>query len=119
MRRAAAAIRQVTACLALSTMAAGPADVPAAFRGVWAEDGRCDASSARLVITDTAARLGAGQPQPVTFTPHDSPAGEDALHWSAEGEVDNFVLRHDPEMIVHNTEGYGMVGAAIFRRCPG
>jgi hypothetical protein len=98
--------------------AAAPAAVPDDFRGNWALGGRCDRPSARLVITGSSISFAGAPPRSVTFFEHDSPSGESALHWSEEGEVDNFVLRHDPTTIVHNTQGYGMPGAEIFKPCP-
>ena len=92
--------------------------VPPAFRGIWAVDGRCQMGMGRLTLTAHAASLDNAPPEPVVLTPHDSPAGEDALHWAEEGEVDNFVLRHHPESIVHNLEGYGMGRAELLHRCP-
>ena len=107
-------------CLALIAAASGGAAepaVPKAYRGVWARDGQCQSARNRLVLRDSTAQLGRGAPMPVILVPHDSPAGEDALHWAGEGNVDNFVLRRKPDAVVHNGQGYGMPGAELFRRC--
>ena len=98
-------------------LGAGGAAVPQDFRGVWAQDGHCDAGGVRLVLTGTTAQLGNGAAAPIVLVPHDSPSGEDALHWAGEGEADNFVLRRHPDAIVYHPQGYGMDGAALFLRC--
>jgi hypothetical protein len=92
----------------------GPSLVPVAMRGTWAH-GSCSNPKARLVITARTIASGGGKALPVMYVPDDGPNGEGAIHFREEGVVSNFVL--EPLGIVENTEGYGMPGRMLFRRC--
>lgn len=106
----------VLSCAALASLtllgAARP-PVPPAMLGTWAH-GSCATPADRLVITARTAALGGGTPQPIYYSAQD---GDRAIHWSAEGNVDNFVYFSDRNVIVHNTQGYHMPGAVLYRRC--
>lgn len=92
--------------------------IPAAILGVWALDGRCDNADDRLAITQGLAQWGSNPPAPIDYFLNDGPAGEAALHWAEEGIVDNFVYDKSQDVLIHNTQGYGMPGAERFVRCP-
>ncbi len=115
----AKALQRLVCCalIAAATAAAARPSVPQPYRGVWARDGQCHNVRARLVLRDSTAQLGGSTPMPVILVPHDSPDGQNALHWAGEGNVDNFVLRTHPDTIIHNSQGYGMAGAERYQRC--
>lgn len=94
------------------------APIPAAILGVWALDGRCDNVDDRLAITPGLAQWGSNPPAPIDYFPKDGPDGAAALHWTEEGVVDNFVYDAGHDVLIHNTQGYGMPGAERFDRCP-
>jgi hypothetical protein len=96
---------------------AGTARVPAVMLGTWAH-GSCAAQGNRLVITPSTAKLGTGKAAAVVYRPDDQGPGRGALHWNEEYVVDNFVYDSTQKAIVHNTQGFGMPGQMLYKRCP-
>ena len=88
------------------------AAIPASMRGVWGKHGRCDVEADRLTITGNSAGWGKGP-----FAPIDYDAAEQAIGWTEEGNVDNFVLGRLPNVLVHNTQGFHMAGEEGYVRC--
>jgi hypothetical protein len=40
-----------------------------------------------------------------------------AISWAKEGSVDNFVIGRNPNVLVHNTQGFHMPGEEGYARC--
>lgn len=94
--------------------------IPKGMMGEWAKDGKCTVPSERLVITESTATLGIGEPQTIAYNPEDGPGGNRrALHWSgAEGLVSNLEWS-GPDAISLNGLGWGKGGpTAVYFRCP-
>jgi hypothetical protein len=106
----------VTAALLVAALAGSP--VPKPMLGTWSS-GACATKSAQLVIGPKVARLGTGNPMPIVYYANDDGAGNGAIHWREEGNVDNFVYVAAGTRIVHNTQGYHMPGQVVYKRCSG
>jgi hypothetical protein len=44
--------------------------------------------------------------------------GHGAIHWTQEGVVDNVVYDSTLHAIVYNSQGFGMPGQVVYKRCP-
>lgn len=102
-------------------LAANPAladDVPANLNGHWALNGACGTATDAVHIKGNTLAFGSDAGQAVQFFPNDSPRGNGAIHWSEEGVVDNFEFDAEKDVLLHNSQGYGM-GAApeVYQRC--
>jgi len=86
--------------------------VPASMRGIWGRRGRCDLPAERLTITGETAGWGKGP-----FHSIDYDAKFNAIFWTEEGAVDNFVSGRNPNILVHNTQGFNMPGQEGYARC--
>jgi hypothetical protein len=104
--------------LALAQPHTGPAPVPPAMLGTWTH-ASCSTQSALLAIGPKVAQLGTGRPMPIVYIANDDGAGNGAIHWRQEGNVDNFVYVAESKRIVHNTQGYHMPGQVVYTRCSG
>jgi hypothetical protein len=104
--------------LALAQPHTGPAPVPPAMLGTWTH-ASCSTKSALLAIGPKVAQLGTGRPMPIVYIANDDGAGNGAIHWRQEGNVDNFVYVAESKRIVHNTQGYHMPGQVVYTRCSG
>lgn len=93
-------------------------DVPADLNGHWAIDNKCDSPENALHIGDGMATLGTGDAMAITYFADDSPAGNGAIHWAEEGNVDNFEYAKDRDELLYNSEGYGMgIAPTVYSRC--
>jgi hypothetical protein len=119
MRRIVLALASffVLAPAAQAVAADHTAPVPSEMLGNWAH-GSCSAASNRLLITPTKAKLGVAQSAPIQYFPNDEGAGRGAIHWAQEYVVDNFVYDSTSKAVVHNTQGFGMPGQVVYKRCP-
>ncbi len=93
------------------------ARVPSTMIGTWAH-GSCSDPASRLRITAATAALGTGKPAAIYYDANDG-GSHAALHWRQEYNVDNFVYVRETKRIVHNTQGFGMPGAVVYKRCTG
>jgi hypothetical protein len=92
--------------------------IPSAMLGTWSS-GSCSDPSKLLLITATTVKMGTGPAASVVYVPDDDGAGNGAIHWTAEGSVDNFVLVtvDSTNKIVYNAQGYHMPGAVAYTHC--
>lgn len=86
---------------------------PTAMRGTWGKNGRCDKLAERLTITRHTAGWGKGPFFRIYFDAQSGPT----IFWDQEGVVDNFVMGGTKDVLVHNTEGFGMPGQEGYARC--
>lgn len=91
---------------------AASTDVPVNMRGVWGKYGRCDLRAARLTITAHRAVWDDG---PRFKVGYDREFKE--IFFVEEGVVTNFVLGRTLDVLVVNTQGFGMPGAEGYSRC--
>lgn len=98
--------------LTIVAVATTPTTVPIDMQGEWGKHGRCDIAADRLTITVGSAGWGQGPLRAVEFD-----AELQSLHWKEEGVVDNFVRGKSKNVIVHNTQGFGMSGEQGYARC--
>lgn len=103
--------------LAISmSLVAANAAVPKAMLGTWSS-GSCSDAAKLLVIAPSTVAMGTAAALPVVYVPDDDGAGNGAIHWTAEGSVDNFVYVASTDTIVYNAQGYHMPGAVAYKRC--
>lgn len=111
-------IALTTIFAALSIAPALADDVPAELHGHWAINGACEKTDDSIHIEGNTLSLGTAEAADVEFFPDDSPAGNGAIHWSEEGNVDNFEYAPDKDELLYNGEGYGMgVAPVVYKRC--
>jgi len=101
--------------VALAAPAAAP--VPKVMLGYWSSTPSCTDRAAQLRVTATTAQVGNGPEQPIVYYPNDAARGQGAIHWRAEGNVDNFVYNAASHTIIHNGQGYHMPGRTSYHRC--
>ena len=103
-------------CLPIGLLGASDSAIPARMLGLWAH-GPCSVASDQLFISAQTARLGTGKPAAIYYDPGEGGQGA-AIHWQQEYVVDNFVYANALNAIVHNTQGFGMPGAVLYKKCP-
>ncbi|MBL8575611.1 MAG: hypothetical protein JNK47_00165 [Mesorhizobium sp.] len=93
-------------------------NVPDNLLGHWALGGECGSANKSIHIAATTLGFGKNKADAVEFIANDSPSGNGAIHWSEEGVVDNFEYDTTNDVLLHNTEGYGIGGAPeVYKRC--
>lgn len=102
-------------CAAVALLGASNVQVPANMRGRWAH-GSCAIAANRLIVTRKTAKLGIAKPAAIYYDPGAGGQGA-AIHWNQEYVVDNFVYAPSLNAIVHNTQGFGMPGAVLYKKC--
>jgi hypothetical protein len=107
-------IGQSIFAFAVTTAAAASAaaSVPISMQGTWGKHGRCDLLRERLTITRDTAGWGKGPFRRVQYDPQ-----SDAISWSEEGIVDDFVIGRTPNVLIHETQGPSMPGEEGYTRC--
>lgn len=108
----------LTAAFAVSAAAllgTGTTAVPQAMRGTFAH-GSCANVHDRMVISASTVTMGGEKPQRVVYFTNDRGKGEGAIHWSQEGDASNIVAATHGNVVL-NTEGYGMPGQVLYKRC--
>ena len=109
----------IISALAIGTPALAD-EVPANLIGHWALDGACDVADKSIHVEEGTLAFGDQKGEAIEFFTNDSPTGNGAIHWSEEGVVDNFEFDATQDVLLHNTEGYGMGGRPdVYKRCPG
>ncbi len=109
------------ALLAASVLA-GPAfaddsDIPDNLQGTWAINGACNNTARTIDIIGNTLAIGTGAPAVVTYVPNDSPDGNDAIHFTDEGDVSNFEYIGSQDELAYHEEGYGMGRVVAYTRC--
>lgn len=84
--------------------------------GTWSS-GSCSDADKLLVITPTTAKMGTSDSAAIAYAANDDGNGNGAIHWQAEGSVDNFVYDASNDRIIYNAQGYHMPGAVAYKRC--
>lgn len=93
-------------------------DVPADLVGHWAIDGACDKADDSIHIEPGLLSFGEQEGAAIEFHADDSPSGNGAIHWSEEGNVDNFEYDTEQDVLLYNGQGYGMgVAPQVYKRC--
>ena len=114
-------MRAFVTVLAISTLAITPAlanDMPEELVGTWAVEGQCDQEDSIIHITADSLAMGAGEAMAIDYFEADSPAGNGAIHWAEEGNVDNFEYASETDQLLYNAEGYGMgIDPVVYDRC--
>ena len=80
--------------------------VPTAAQGVWAEAGKC--SGTTVTVTANTLQYKGQKSQAVFFAAKESPRGYGAIHYTEEGNVDNFEYANDKDLMLYNPQGFGM-----------
>ena len=100
--------------LALTSPApnSGEVPVPLYMQGIWAKHGRCDVLADRLTIAGNLAGWGKKRMRRIRYDDQLR-----AVFWDEEYVVDNFVIGPNHEVLIHNTQGFGMPGEEGYGRC--
>jgi Protein of unknown function (DUF4087) len=92
-------------------------DLPDGVQGTWAIDSDCDVTSKTIDIIGNTLAMGAGAPAEVSYETNDAPNGDDAIHFTDEGDVSNFEYDADDDLLIYHAEGYGMGQGVTYHPC--